>query len=233
MKAAQALAQWLGGVKTGQNALAAAERKLEAHLANAPKSTDAGEHRAWLATRRQLEDDVAAERGALTIAEEKAAEMRAAAAKEEADAEERRIRKLNDDLAKLTVEVGGEAQRLAAKLARHTAMLAEVEAWNASRGARPFIVDGETRVREVPAQDFPAVWQEVEVWKNQHGHTPSQFREVDGELVPDDHNGPYEKVRERVLSSNARHVPASTPGGRFREAIRLIGLKGEALFPPR
>ena len=77
MKAAQALAQWLGGVKTGQTALADTERKLEIHLANPPKSADSAEHRAWLATTRGLEDDVEAEKRALVIAEENAATFKA------------------------------------------------------------------------------------------------------------------------------------------------------------
>jgi hypothetical protein len=230
VKAAQALAQWLGGVKTGQDALVEAERKLAAHIANPPTSPDAAEHRAWLATRRQLEDDVEAERGALAIAEAKAAEAKAAAAVEEADAEERRIRKLNDELAKLTVEIGGDAERLATKLQRHTSMLAEVDSWNASRGDRAFIQDGEAKVREVPAKDHPTVWEEVDVWRNVHGHTPSQFREVDGEMVPIE--GGYEKRRERIVSRNAWSTPAFIPAGRYAAAMKIIGLKGE-LFPVR
>lgn len=229
MKAAQALAQWLGGVKTGQDALADAERKLAAHLANAPKSADSGEHRAWLAIRRQLEDDVEAEKGALAIAETKAAEAKAAADRAEADAEEQRIRKLNDELAKLVLDLGNKFERLAPDVTRYRQMLAEVEVWNAGRGDRAYIMDGEAKVREVPAKDHPPVWEEVDVWKNEHGHTPSQFREVDGKMVPKD--GGYTKVRERIVSRNARSTPAFIPGGRFKDGIRLIGLKGEALFP--
>jgi hypothetical protein len=232
VKAAQALAQWLGGVKTGQSALAEAERKLAAHVANPPKSADSAEHRAWLATRRQLEDDVEAERGALAIAEAKAAEAKAAAAEEEADAEERRIRKLNDELAKLTVEIGGDAERLAAKLVRHTQMLAEIEAWNANRGGRVLVVDGEKRVREVPEKVFATIYEEMDVWRDASGRKPSVFRQLpSGELVPTE--GGYTKHREKFVSRNEWTRPAEIPGGRFKDSCRLIGLKGEALFPAR
>lgn len=74
MNAAQALARWIGGVTTGESALAEARHKLEAHAAKSPKSADAAEHRAWIATKRNLEDDVAAEEAALRIAQEKQAE---------------------------------------------------------------------------------------------------------------------------------------------------------------
>lgn len=231
MKAAQALAQWRGGVKTGQDALAVAERKLSAHIANPPKSADSGEHRGWLATWRQLEDDVEAERGALAIAEAKAGEAKAAAEEEAIDAEGKEAERAAREAAKLTVEVDPDARRLAGKFARICELNAFVDAYNAKRGTRPFIVNGEARVREVPAKDHPTVWEEITVWKNEHGHTPSQFREVDGEMVPLE--GGYEKRRERIVSRNAWSTPAHIPGGRFKDSIRLIGLKGEALFPAR
>lgn len=232
MKAAQALAQWLGGVKTGQGALEAAEAKLSAHLSNPPESADAGEHRAWLATQRQLEEAVEAEKRALLVAEKKAAEMQVAAAKEEGDAEEHRIRKLNDELAKAVVDFGAKIERLAPDAERYRQMLAEVEAWNASRGGRAFIVDGEARVRSVLDRIIPAVFENVDVWEDGAGSRPSVFRKLDsGELVPAE--GGYMKRRERVQISREQVIHVGIPGGRFRDAIRLIGLKGEALFPPK
>lgn len=231
MNAAQALAQWLTGVTKGQTALEAAKLKLSEHIANAPTSADAAEHRQWLATKRELEDDVAAEEAALQIAEAKAAEAKVAAEKAEADVEERRIRKLNDELAKLTVEVGADLERVAAKLKRHTEMLAEVERWNDNRGERTYITDGERRVREVPEKVYPAVYEEVTVWEDGAGNRPFQFREVNGELVPAV-NG-YMRRKEKIVSRAEWSTPAHIPGGRFKDGIKFIGLKGEALFPPR
>jgi hypothetical protein len=231
MNPAQALARWIGGVTTGETALAERIRKLEAHCANPPRSADPAEHRAWLATKRDLEDDVAAEEAALQIAREEAAKAKAAADEADRDAEERRIKKLNGELAKLTTEIGADAERLGAKLQRHTSMVAEVEKWNANRGSRAFIKDGEAKVREIPEKHFPTVYEETTVWKDAAGRTPSIFlRGEDGELVPKD--GGYRPVKEKFVSRNAYTVPAQIPGGRYREGFKLLGLKGE-LFPTR
>jgi hypothetical protein len=228
---AQALAQWLSGVSKGQSALDAARAKLDEHIANPCTSPDAAEHRQWLATKGELEIDVAAEEAALQIAETKAAEAKVAAEKAEADVEERRVRKLSDELAKLTVEIGGDAERLAAKLRRHTEMVATVEGWNKTRGARTYIPDGERRVREVPEQHIPAEFDEIDVWRDGAGREPMQFRERNGQLEPIELG--FVKRRERVCRRTEQHIPAVIPGGRFADGFKLMGLKGEALFPGR
>lgn len=229
MNPAQALARWLIGVSNGESALAEAKRKLEAHVANAPETADAAEHRRWLATKRELEDDVAAEEGALRIAEEKAAEAKRVAEKAEGDAEERRIQKLNDEIAKLTVEIASDSEKLKSKVQRHSDMLAEVAAWNDRRGERPYLVDGERRVRETPARDIPAVTRREKVWIDDQGNTPSRFVEHDGKLRPADGRA-YDHREVEVVETPARHEPASMPA-RLAEAIRLVGLKGETLWP--
>lgn len=232
MRAAQALAQWLGGVKTSQSARADAERKLEAHLANPPKSADSGEHRTWIATRRALEDDVEAEKAALVIAEEKAAELKKAAEEEAIDAEAKEAERAACESAKLSVEIDPEARRLAAKYARIIECNAIVEAYNRKRGARPYIIDGEARVREVPAKTHPTVYEEMDVWLDSKGNRPTEFRVLpNGDHVPKD--GGYTKHREKFVSRNEWTTPAHTPGGRFKDSIRIIGLKGEALFPAK
>ena len=234
MKAAQALAQWLGGVKTGQSALADAERKLAAHIANPPKSSDAAEHRAWLATRRELEDGVEAEKAALAIAETKAAEAKAAADEEAIDTKAKEAERAAREAAKLAVEIDPDARRLAEKVSRLCELNESVEAYNRKRGARPYIVDGEARVREVPEKHYPTVYETLTVWVDpKTGRRPSQYREVGGEMKTSDHHGDYVKTTERVVSRNAWSTPAHIPGGRFKDSIRIIGLKGEPLFPAR
>jgi hypothetical protein len=159
-----------------------------------------------------------------------------AAAKAEADAaidaKAKAAERDAREAAKLTLEVGTEdAPRMAAKLARIAELNANVDAFNAIRGTRPFVVDGERRVREVPEKHFPTVYEKMTVWVDpETGRKPSQYREVDGELRPADHRE-YVKRTEKVVSRNEYTVAAHIPGGRFKEGIRLIGLKGEKLFP--
>lgn len=231
MNAAQSLARWLAGVSSGKSALAEKQHNLEAHIANPPKSADVAEHRAWLATKRDLEDDVAAEEGALQIAEAKAAEAKAAADQEEIDAQGKEAERAAREAAKLIPDIDHDARRLAAKLNRLTELNASVDAYNKVRGTRPGITNGERRVREVPEQHFPAVYETMTAWVDPAtGRRPSQYREVNGELRPSDH-GNYVKTTEKVVSRNAWTRPAEIPGGFFKDGIRLIGLKGEPLFP--
>ena len=80
-------------------------------------SPDPAEQRKWVTDRRDLQDDVEAEKRALKVAEDQKAELKAAADEADKDAEERRIRKLAEgEHAKLTVEIGADAERLAAKI---------------------------------------------------------------------------------------------------------------------
>lgn len=138
------------------------------------------------------------------------------------------------EAARLVPDIGADAERLAAKLARLEELRASVDAYNKIRGARPFVQDGEARVREVPEQNFPTVYETMTVWVDPNtGRRPSQYREVNGELVPADHSGDYVKTTEKVVSRNAYSRAAEIPGGRFASAMKLIGLKGEALFPRR
>ena len=229
MNPAQALARWIKGVNSGEDAVAEMKRKLESHCANPPKSANSAEHRAWLAAKRDLEDDVTAEEAALQIAREEAAKAKAAADEAEKDAEERRVRKLAEgEHAKLTVEIGADVERLAAKLQRHAEILAEIKTWNANRGSRAYVKDGEAQVREVPEKHFPTVYEETIVWKDAAGRRPTIFvRGPDGEMVPKD--GGCTRMKEKFVSRNAYTVPAHIPGGRFSE-MKLIGLKGEKLF---
>jgi hypothetical protein len=228
VNAAQALARWITGVATGESALGEARRKLEAHASKPPKSADAAEHRAWIAAKRDLEDNVAAEEAALRIAQAKQAEAQRAADDEAIDAQAKVAERDARAAARLVPDIAADAERLAAKLARLEELKASVDAYNKIRGARPFVQDGEARVREVPEKNFPTVYENMTVWVDPNtGRRPGQYREVNGKLVPADHNGDYVKTTEKVVSRNAYSVPAHIPGGRFASAMKLIGLNGE------
>lgn len=94
------------------------------------------------------------------------------------------------------------------------------------------VVDGETMHRCAPDRTIPAQFEERDVWEDGAGNRPYQFRRLpNGELVPAV-NG-YAKKREKVQIRGEQFVPGQIPGGRLCDNIRLMGLKGEALFPSR
>lgn len=179
-----------------------------------------------------LDRKVAAATDARELARRNLDGARKAAAEAENERQYKAAQRLARDGEKLTLEVAAAAEKLAALLMKLEADRKTIDEANANRGTRPFIVDGERRVREVPAKDHPTVWETITVWRNEHGHTPCQFRaDATGEMVPKD--GGYTKRREKVVSRNAWSTPAHVPGGLYRDSIQLIGLKGEKLFPAR
>lgn len=230
MNPAQALARWISGVNTGEEALADKRDKLASHMANPPTSADPADHRNWLAIKRDLEDDIAAEEAALRIAEDRKADAQRAADDAAIDAEAKDAERAAREAAKLTLEIGDDAPRLAAKLAKLEALRRSVDAYNEKRGARPHLTDGEARVREAPEKVIPAVYETVTVWEDGAGNRPYQFRQLlNGELVPSV-NG-YTARKEKVVSRAEQIIPAQIRGGRFADGFKLIGLKGEPLFP--
>jgi len=154
-----------------------------------------------------------------------------AAAEAENERHYKAARKLARDGEKLTLEVAAAAERLAGLVTELETGRKAIEAANANRGDRPFIVDGERRVREVPEKVFPTVYEEIDVWRNSAGDRPVHFqRDANGQMVPKD--GGYLRMKERFVSRNEYTVAAHIPGGRFVESLKgLMGLKGEALFP--
>lgn len=153
------------------------------------------------------------------------------AAQGEADRRHAEAKKLARAGEKLTLDVAAAAERLAGLLADLEANRASIEKANGVRGHRDFIVDGERRVREVPARDVPAVTRKEKAWVDANGNRPSQLIMRSGEMVPAHMSGDYNYRTVEVLESPARYIPASMPGGRFADEIRLVGLKGERLFP--
>ena len=151
----------------------------------------------------------------------------------EAEAEADRVHKAAEKLArtgeKLTLDVATAAERLAALLADLEANRAAIEKANATRGGRPFIVDGEHRARSVPGRTIPAELEWRDVWEDGAGNTPGQFRkDADGEFVPV--LGGYTKKRVKVQTQAERYIEERMPE-RFASAIQLVDLKGQRIGP--
>ena len=105
---------------------------------------------------------------------------------------------------------------------------------NDARGDRPFIVDGERRLREVAACEIPAVTRREKLWVNAKGERPSQLVERKGKMMPVNTGfgpeGPFTLAEVDVVECAARFVPAQMPA-RFAEVIRLVDLKGRPIGP--
>jgi hypothetical protein len=220
VNAAQALTRWISGVRTGETTLAEKKRKLEVWAANPPKSADPAEHKAWRATKAELEGDVADEEAALSIAKEEAAKAEAAARDEKIDAQGRDAERAAREAAKLVTVIDSEARSLAAKLTRLAELNDQVDAFNKVRGQRPGIINGERRIREVPEKHFPTVYETLTAWVDpKTGRRPHEYREFDGEMRPSDGCGNYVKTTEKVVSRNAHTRPAEIPGGWFKDGF--------------
>jgi hypothetical protein len=175
-----------------------------------------------------LDRKVAAATDSLNNARRNLETAKAEAAEAEADRRHKAAQKRAREDEKLVLKVGALSIELAAAITELEAGRKIVDEANANRGSRPFIVDAEKRVREVPEKHFPTVWEEIDVWRNEYGHTPTEYRVLEnGEHVPKD--GGYTKRREKIVSRNERTTPAHMPGGRFAE-MKLVGLKGEKLL---
>lgn len=226
-------------VERATSALESAEGRLagfEAELAVKAKALEGDlDFEASLAIREDmaaLERKVAAARDAREQQRRNLEAAKKAEAEAAVDAQAKAAERNAREAAKLALEIGDDAQRIAAKLNRLNELNASVDAFNAVRGTRPFIKDGEARAREVPEKVHPTVYEEMDVWRDASGRTPTEFRVLpNGDHVPKD--GGYTKHREKFVSRNEWTTPAHFPGGRFKEAMRLVGAKGEKLFPAR
>lgn len=169
---------------------------------------------------------------ALEVAEAGLAAAKADTAAKMKDRTHAEAQKTAEAAAKLTHEIVADAEALAKKLARLEAMRKAVDEANRTRGGRPFIADGERRVREVPGRSIPAVYRMEEVWVDAAGNQPSQVRtRSDGERV-DSAGSSVRQVTRRVEQSPERFEPAYMPD-RLSEVIVLPTLSGRGtLWPP-
>lgn len=211
-------------------------RNLEAALPELTRSLPAD---ASFDQRVSHKEAVAAYVMRLEAAREAAEHSEAALARAQAAAEEKRgdqrhaaAQKLADKQAKLVVEADAQARKLAAVYAEISKMQSQIDAANAARGSRPFIVDGERAVREIPARDVPAQTRKEKAWIDSAGNRPTFLRDNGtGQLVPADHRH-YEYREVEVVQAPARFEPARMPT-RLAAAAVLPDLRGGSLWPPR
>lgn len=167
---------------------------------------------------------------ALEVAETALRGAEAAAAELSKDRAHAEAEKAAAAAAVLAREVEADSEALAAKLARLEEARAAIDKANGERGERPFIVDGERQAREIPAHETPAVFGEVEEWRDAQGNRPGQYRTRPDGTAIDMSGTPLRKVMETVCVRQARFEPAHMPA-RFAEAIKLVDLNGARLWP--
>jgi hypothetical protein len=180
--------------------------------------------------RARIERKIAAARGEIERCGRNLTAARVAEAKAERDRQHKEGDKLVRADVRLTENVEAAAQQLAAALAAQVANQQKIDALNAARGDRPFIVNGERRLRETPGRTIPAQFEEREVWREHNGELVGQFKQhpETGELVPA--RGGV-KSREKVQVRAEQIVPAHMPTP-YAQAIVLVDRKGQRIWPP-
>lgn len=205
-------------------------RRLADHDAAKPIEGDAEALYTWRRERRDLVDRVETDEEVLARAESRAEEARMLEARRAEEAENREMDKEARAWAKrvesfpeLRVK---EVPSFLKGLAAHVANTAEYNARR--RKDLPSIVDGERRLREMPARTEPARFETREVWRDAHGRTPTFFRkDANGELVPTEAG--FSVHKDRVQVRGEQHVGATMPT-RLAEAVKLVGLDGKTLW---
>lgn len=135
-----------------------------------------------------------------TEAAEKAADKRAADEERQTAVDARKL--------PAVVESAGEA--FVAAIEALVASNDRTAAYNAQRGTRPFIVDAETRARQIPGRTIEARYEDRECWRDGSGREASQLRRnAAGEMVPVEAG--FAKVRERVCVQPERVISATMP----------------------
>lgn len=198
------------------------------HERSQPDGSDLDELVDWKRTGRDLADQRECAEEVLENAKAAAERQAVAAVEAEADRRHAAAQKLARAGEKLTLDVVALAEKLAGALAALEDNRAEVEGANQVRGSRPYIVDGERRLRAIPARETPAVTRREKRWVDAEGNTPSRLVLHNGEMIPADHRA-YDLKTVEVVESPPRIEPERMPE-RLAEAITLVGLKGESLW---
>jgi hypothetical protein len=173
---------------------------------------------------------------AATAARDHAAGQVERAQREAAEAEDDRRHAAAQKLArageKLTLDVVALSEKLADALAALEANRAQVDATNEVRGSRPFVVDGERRIREVPGREVPAVTRRETQWVDDQGNRPTQYVERGGEMIPAFLAGQFKRREVEVVEVSRRFEPSRMPS-RLASETRLVDLHGRQLWPIR
>jgi hypothetical protein len=158
---------------------------------------------------------------------ERLAAAKAEAAEKAGDDEHKADTRQSEKDVKIVRELDALVRQVAAKRDELAASIARTAAANDRRGARPFVLDAERRVRERLGRTIAAEFVERDVWRDGAGREPMQFRQdATGNLVPIEAG--FTKVREHVQVRPERHEPASMPT-RYVDALRLVDLEGRPL----
>ena len=98
------------------------------------------------------------------------------------------------------------------------------------------LVDAETRLRGTSPHTEPARFEEREVWQNASGQSPGEWRQNPkdpfGPVIPYPFAEQWTKRRVRVQVQAEQFVPAHMPE-RLADAIRLVDMAGNQVWPPR
>jgi hypothetical protein len=227
-------------VEAAEAALIKAEQRLIAFGAErgelAGRLVGEVEYDAHVALQQQIaiaDQKIAAAEAARDHASKRLADAKVAAAQAEGDRRHATAKRLAKQGEKLVLDVAAKSEALAEALAALEANRTVVAAANELRGERPFIADGERKIREQPAREIPADVRHEMSWVDPDGNRPSQLRANGaGQLVPADHRGNYTYRQVEVVQSPARREPARMPK-RLADEVRLVDLQGRQLWPPR
>lgn len=219
-----------GALEVAERRLSAFERDRDAKAAKAEAEADFDAGFAIRGEVATLDRKINAAQVARDHARQQLERAQADAAQADADRRHADAKRLARAGEKLTVDIASAAERLAGLIADLESNRAAIDEANRVRGHRDYIVDGEKRVREVPAREVLAVTRKEKAWVDANGNRPGLLVTRDGKMVPAHMSGDYTYRTVEVPVSAARFEPASMPG-RFADEIRLVGLKGERLLP--
>jgi hypothetical protein len=221
----------IAAVERNQSAVERSTKRLADHLTAKPDADDADALFAWKRELRDFEDRADSDKEALAFAVQRADEARRADAVRAADAEHAAVAKIVPTHSKLTLEIAADAEKLAAKLKRLEEMRATIDAANAVREGRAYLSDGEFQVRQIPGEFHPAITREDDVWVDRDGNPVS-------DQILDDQNrwvANPKAVGKGVVTTvlrAAQQLPPRMPE-RLADALHLVNLGGEQLWPPR
>lgn len=180
------------------------------------------------------EEELAALRRKISVAEEVAAHSAALVekalaerAEREADAAHAAEEKAAKADEKLARTVDDLVRKLATARDELAASVARTATYNKNSGRAP-IADAEQRVRQQSPRTIPAVFEDREIWRNAAGETPGAWVEgPEGEMVPAGHHN-FTRRSEKVQVRAEQFVPARMPA-RYAEALKLVDREGRAL----
>lgn len=227
-------------VEKATDAFAAAENRLVGFEAEATalraKCDATGDFEAGLALREEraaVERKIDAARAALDHATQHLDKVRAVEAEAAVEREHAALEKEARAAAAKCLEVLDHLAKAIPALEFLEAHRARVEDFRAAHPTRPFIADGERRIREIGAHVIPAVTRTERMWCDDSGNRPTFLKQnAAGEMVPADHSGDWRLRDVKVVERAEQHVLARSPE-RLASAIKIVGKHGEQLWPRR